>query len=180
MEELLSGLQAELQDANEHNEVDIYKVLTKTEGETKYDTTTEENRDPTSGYFTVEYDTKRKESQALYDTMSNLNKTHFDTVKAEAEEEQTEDLIRYTKTLILLVERVGEIEVPAEFSGQTDETDDMRKIIFIKNKAEVGIALDTSIEALEQLDRIELKKNYPQTPQRNWCTSYLHYADMAT
>ena len=26
MEELLSGLQAELQDANEHNEVDIYKV----------------------------------------------------------------------------------------------------------------------------------------------------------
>ena len=93
MEELLSGLQAELQDANEHNEVDIYKVLTNTEGETEYDTTAEENRDPTvdesmykdtSGYFTVEYDTKRKESQALYDTMSNLNKSHFDTVKAEA------------------------------------------------------------------------------------------------
>ena len=113
--------------------------MNNTEVEVEAEVTVEENRDPTidegvdhdagNSYFTAEYDeVKMKDTQALYETMCNLNKSHFDAVMADTTEEQSEEMYRYTNALSSLVGRVGNIKVPEEYSGKTDETEDIKKI----------------------------------------------------
>ena len=51
---------------------------------------------------------------------------------------------------------MSEIDIPEEYKGKSEETENIRNITFVENRVNVEEALNSTVDALDQLDRIEL------------------------
>ena len=84
-----------------------------------------------AGYYTVGYEINLKDTEKIYDTIDRLNKTHFEALLADRSVQTSEEINKYNDALNTLGSRVGKIEVPAEYIGRTEETNNIRNITFI-------------------------------------------------
>ena len=133
------------------------------EAEVERDFTMVENVEPSENgvsYFTVDHEIdeiRLKDTQEFYETIEKLNKTYEVILSTDRTVKQSEELKRYNRALNKLGDRVGEIDIPEEYKGKSEETENIRNITFVENRGNVEDALNSTVDALDQLDRIELK-----------------------
>ena len=103
-----------------------------------------------------------KETKELCEAVEKLDSSYMTITSSDRMVKQSEDLNRYNEALMKLGSRLSEIEIPEEYEQPIEEAQRYKNITFVENRAAVEGAMNTIVEALEKLDRINFKKLQPE------------------
>ena len=108
--------------------------------------------------YQMGYKTDVKEAIALHGTVKDLNKSYRGIVTAETNEYQAETIIKYNNRTNAIVEKARSIEIPEGYLSTSEDIEELKGMTFIKYKADMDTALDTTMEALDEMRKVDLKK----------------------
>ena len=104
-----------------------------------------------------EEEEEEKERKRIYKILDRLNDTFSTSMVVENTESQSVELTKYNEALKKLAERVSKIKVPSVHRRSIKEVEEIKNITFTKDRENMEETLNTTTEALNQLNAGDLQ-----------------------